>query len=147
MKKERRILLMCLLFLTGCVSTKPKLGIENGALTKCPGTPNCVSSMEAKDSSYIEPIIVMGTQQEVKEKILEILGQIKNTNIVVTEDNYIRAEFKSNFFHFIDDVEFYFPYTDSKEIIIHVRSASRVGHSDFGVNRERIELLRNKLSH
>lgn len=48
-------------------------------------------------------------------------------------------------FRFVDDVEFYFPETTSKEIIIHVRSASRIGYSDFGVNRKRIEDIRKKL--
>ena len=69
---------------------------------------------------------------------------MKRCKIKVVEDNYIRAEFTSKVFRFVDDVEFYFPDTKSKETIIHVRSASRVGHSDFGVNRKRIEQIRSK---
>lgn len=63
----------------------------------------------------------------------------------MVEDNYIRAEFVSKIFRFVDDVEFYFPDKKSKELLIHVRSASRVGYSDLGVNRKRIEQIRRKL--
>jgi uncharacterized protein (DUF1499 family) len=70
---------------------------------------------------------------------------LKQSKIVVVEDNYIRAEFVSKIFRFVDDVEFYFPDKKSKELLIHVRSASRVGYSDLGVNRKRIEQIRRKL--
>ena len=123
----------------------PKLGIENGQLAQCPTTPNCVNSQAKDKKHFIDPILITGTPLEAKKHILKILNELKQSKIKVVEDNYIRAEFASKVFRFIDDVEFYFPDTKSKEMIIHVRSASRVGYSDFGVNRKRIEQIRSKL--
>ena len=143
--KKLIYLQMSLLLLTGCVSVKPLLGINNAKLKECPNTPNCVSSMTDDPAYYIEPIIITGTQKEIKKEIISVVNSLENTNIIISEDNYIRVEVHSNFFHFIDDVEFYFPETKSEDIVIHVRSASRVGYSDLGVNRERIELIRSKL--
>lgn len=122
----------------------PKLGIKNGQLTQCPTTPNCVNSQVKDKKHYIEPIITTGTPLEVKDHILKIFNELKRSKIIVAEDNYIRAEFTSKVFRFVDDVEFYFPDTKSKEMTIHVRSASRVGYSDLGVNRKRIEQFRSK---
>jgi uncharacterized protein (DUF1499 family) len=70
---------------------------------------------------------------------------MRSTTLRRDWDNYIRAEFVSKIFRFVDDVEFYFPDKKSKELLIHVRSASRVGYSDLGVNRMRIEQIRRKL--
>ena len=144
MNKQIQIVLTSLILLTGCTGTISKLGIENGQLTQCPTTPNCVNSQAKDKKHYIEPILTTGTPLEVKSHILKILNESNSTKIIVTEDNYIRAEFSSKVFHFVDDIEFFFPDTKSKEITIHVRSASRVGHSDLGVNRKRIERIRNK---
>lgn len=146
MFKRISSLLIFLILLTGCAGIKPNLGIENGQLSQCPTTPNCVSSMTTDKEYYIDPIVTSGNPLEVKQQILNILNEFKNTTIVVSENNYIRAEFSSTYFHFIDDVEFYFPETKSEEMIIHVRSASRVGQSDFGVNRKRIEQIRAKFN-
>jgi uncharacterized protein (DUF1499 family) len=65
---------------------------------------------------------------------------MKRCRIIAMDDHYIHAEFTSAFFRFVDDVEFYF---DSEAKIIHMRSASRIGYSDFGVNRKRLEKLRS----
>jgi uncharacterized protein (DUF1499 family) len=130
---------------TGCTGTIPDLGVENGKLKQCPSTPNCVSSQAKDKKHFIEPIFITATPLEAKNYILKILNELKQAKIVVVEDNYIRAEFASKIFRFIDDVEFYFPDKKSKELLIHVRSASRVGYSDLGVNRKRIEQIRSKL--
>ena len=122
----------------------PDLKIENEQLTQCPKTPNCVYSQAKDKQHFIEPILTTGTPLEVKHHILKILNELKRSKIIVAEDNYIRAEFTSKVLRFVDDVEFYFPDTKSKEMTIHVRSASRVGHSDLGVNRKRIEQIRSK---
>jgi uncharacterized protein (DUF1499 family) len=124
----------------------PDLGIENGQLKQCPKTPNCVNSQTKDKKHFIEPILIAATQLEAKNDILKILTEYNQSKIAVVEDNYIRAEFISKIFRFIDDVEFYFPKTKSRILIIHVRSASRVGYSDLGVNRKRIERIRNKLA-
>ena len=144
MNKQFQIVLISFILLTGCKETIPKLGIENGKLMQCPSTPNCVNSQAKDKKHFIEPILSTGSPLEAKKHILKILNDLKRCKIKVVEDNYIRAEFTSKVFRFVDDVEFYFPDTKSKETIIHVRSASRVGHSDFGVNRKRIEQIRSK---
>jgi uncharacterized protein (DUF1499 family) len=64
----------------------------------------------------------------------------------VNEENYIHAEFTSLVFRFVDDVEFLFSQERDGEVSIDIRSASRVGHSDFGVNRKRMEDIRGKLN-
>lgn len=140
-----QIILISLLLLTGCSGAVPKLGIDNGQLSPCSSKPNCVNSQATDEKHYIDPIVTSETSSEVKKHILEILNKFRNTTIIETENNYIRAEFTSTVFHFVDDVEFYFPDIESKEMIIYARSASRIGYSDLGVNRKRIEKIRSKL--
>ena len=129
----------------------PELGINNGRLMQCPSTPNCVNSQANDEKHYIEPIVVTGTAPVVKNRILNVLNQLERSKIVIAEDNYVRATFTSKVFRFVDDVEFYFPDitspdTKSKEITVHMRSASRVGYSDLGANRKRLEDIRSKLT-
>jgi len=135
---------MSFLLLTGCTGKMPKLGVQDGQLTQCPTKPNCVNSQAKDTEHFIEPILFTGTQIETKEHILRILNEIKRSETKVVEQDYIRAEFTSAVFRFVDEVEFYFPEAQSQEMLIHVRSASRVGYTDFGVNRKRIEKIRNK---
>ena len=131
--------------ITGCSGNLPELGVHHGQLMKCPGTPNCVNSQAPDEKHFVQPIRFIGTQQEARDLLLDVLKEWKRVNITAIEENYIRAEFTSAIFRFVDDVEFYFPGTTSNEMIIHVRSASRVGRSDLGVNRKRIEQIRSKV--
>lgn len=142
---KTQIVIISLLFLTGCSGEMSKLGINNGQLLECPQSPNCVNSQAKDNEHFIQPILFAGTSEEAQTHLLKILGEWKNSKITEIQHNYIRAEFVSKVFRFVDDVEFYFPETEEKEVVIHVRSASRVGHSDFGVNRKRIEEIRNHL--
>ena len=145
MIKKVKIVLLSLIILTGCSGNMPKLGVNNGNLMECPHTPNCVNSQAKDDEHLIQPILFIGRSEEAKARLIKILDELKRTKVVVAQNNYIHAEFVSKVFRFIDDVEFYFPETEGKETTIHVRSASRVGHSDFGVNRKRIEQFRSLL--
>ncbi len=122
----------------------PQLGINNGQLMPCPKTPNCVNSQVTDGKHFIQPIHFIGTQQEAQDRLLKILKAWKRTKITTVQGNYIRAEFTSKIFRFVDDVEFYFPATKTEKITIHIRSASRVGYSDLGANRKRIEQIRSK---
>ncbi len=122
-----------------------ELGVTNGHLMECPHTPNCVNSQAKEDEHLIQPILFIGTSKEVQTRLLKILNEWTHAQIIVIQANYIRAEFVSKVFRFIDDVEFYFPETEEPKTTIHIRSASRVGHSDFGVNRKRIEQIRSLL--
>jgi uncharacterized protein (DUF1499 family) len=123
----------------------PKLGIENGQLMPCPKSPNCVNSQAVDEKHAIQSLQFPGTQQEANAALTKVLKGWNRTNIVVAENDYIRVEFTSMIFRFVDDVEFYFPVTEAGTTVIHVRSASRVGYSDFGVNRKRIETIRGEL--
>ena len=144
MKKTNLVVMLSLIMLTGCSGTKPDLGVNNGELMPCPKTPNCVNSQAADEKHYIKPIYFAGTQQEAKSRLLKILASEKRTKILTAQANYIRVEFTSTLFRFVDDVEFYFPEKQAAETVIHIRSASRVGYSDLGANRKRIEKIRSK---
>jgi len=144
MIKINPIFMVSLLFLAGCSGAKPELGINNGKLVPCPETPNCVSSQAGAEEHYIKPITFTGTQQEAKTRLLNIIQSEKRTKILISRDNYIRVEFTSALFGFVDDVEFYFPENQVDDKVIHIRSSSRVGYSDLGINRKRIEKIRSK---
>ncbi|MBA6326382.1 DUF1499 domain-containing protein [Colwellia sp. MB02u-6] len=144
MNKLTQVVFTSFILLTGCAVKAPNLGVENGQLTQCPDKPNCVNSFSNNEKHYIKPIIINGKRLEIKKDIVDIVNQLKNSKVTVTENNYVRAEFTSKVFGFVDDVEFYFPETKSKGTSIHIRSGSRVGYSDFNVNRERIETIRLK---
>jgi len=129
----------CTLLTAGCWGSRPSSpGVEKGKFKKCPDTPNCVSSQE-DGSHFIEPIKYSGTLEDAQRALLDILRNMKRTEVTTSEEKYIHAESTSLLFRFVDDVEF---YLDDSAKLIHVRSASRVGHSDFGVNRKRVEEIR-----
>ena len=115
--------------------------IENNMLiTPCPKTPNCVSSVD-DDGHFIHPIRFTGSAVNAQYRLLNILYKLNRVRVVRFEEHYIKAEFTSSILRFTDDVEFYF---DDRKKVIHVKSASRVGFSDLGVNRRRIEMIRNR---
>ena len=114
-------------------------GIQNGHLSSCPSSPNCVVSQDGDPEHYIEPITYKGDRNSAKEALLQVLAVVPRTEVVEQTDNYIHSESKSRIFKFIDDSEFYFP---AEQKIIHLRSAARTGESDLGVNRRRIEQIR-----
>jgi uncharacterized protein (DUF1499 family) len=109
------------------------LGVKDGRLAPCKRTPNCVSSQASPHDAqhYIAPI--HGSLQRARKAVE---GMPRATVIDATE-TYLYAEFRSRLLRYVDDVELYFDGT-----VIHVRSASRLGRRDFGVNRSRVEALR-----
>jgi uncharacterized protein (DUF1499 family) len=116
------------------------LGIKLGHLASCPASPNCVVTQDAADAKHaIDPITYHVDRNEAKKVLLKVLSVVPRTEVIEETDNYIHALSKSRIFKFVDDVEFYFPANDS---IIHMRSASRLGDSDFGVNRRRLQQIR-----
>jgi len=144
MNKQFSIILISLVFFMSCSATIPKLGVNSGQFMPCPEKPNCVSSQATDEEHFIQPIEFSGTLQDAHERLLQILKSTKRTKIITIQENYIRVEFTSKLFRFTDDVEFYFPAANPETIIIHFRSASRIGHSDLGANRKRIEQIRDK---
>jgi uncharacterized protein (DUF1499 family) len=108
-------------------------------LSPCPDSPNCVSSLSTDPARLIEPLRYTGNLADVRQKLIDLLKNSKRTRLISVEMDYIHAEFRSLIFNFVDDIEFYF---SSEDRIIHLRSASRTGYYDFGVNRRRVERLR-----
>ena len=131
---------LCVVFIVGCNGPRPSsIGLRDGSLAPCPERPNCVSSKAGDKRHFVEPFAYTSGKDEAFEALKRILSTQQKANVVEEKDNYIYVEFKSKFFRFVDDVEFYFP---ADEPVIHVRSASRLGYSDLGVNRRRVERLR-----
>ncbi|MEH2087492.1 DUF1499 domain-containing protein [Nostoc sp.] len=115
------------------------LGISNGKLASCPNSPNCVSSHSPDASHQIAPLTFTSTPEEAITNLKQIIESLPRTKIITESKDYLYAEFKSALLGFVDDVEF---YLDRSANVIHVRSASRLGQSDLGVNRKRIETIR-----
>ena len=124
--------------------TRPaNLGVRNGSLKAAPSSPNAVSSEATSGYAQIAPLAYKGTQEQAMNALKAIVESTQHTHIVEMKPDYLYAEYTSALLGFVDDVEFYFPRGAN---IIHVRSASRLGHSDFGVNRKRIEGIRARLA-
>ena len=110
------------------------------ALKPCPSSPNCVSSLAKEDPAHrVPPLKWTGGLDQAKARLRQAVLGAGNATFVVEEDTYWHIEFRSRVFRFVDDVEFLF---DTSARLIHVRSASRVGRSDLGVNRARVEKIR-----
>ncbi|MBD2566452.1 DUF1499 domain-containing protein [Anabaena lutea] len=127
------------MFMLPAVTSAAGLGIESGHLASCPASPNCVVSQNADAKHSIEPIPYHLDHDTAREILLKVLTVVPRTEVIEQTDNYIHALSKSRIFKFVDDVEFYLPADES---VIHIRSASRVGDSDLGVNRRRMEQIR-----
>jgi uncharacterized protein (DUF1499 family) len=127
-----------LLTVLSCASNPPKVQLVDGKLRACPKSPNCVSSESDSPSSRVEPLTFQGPPEkawsDLKETIRELGGKIQEEH-----DGFLWATFTSRVFRFVDDVEFRMV---SAHGMIHVRSGSRVGYSDLGVNRRRVKKMR-----
>ena len=127
-------------FFIGCSGIRPvNLGVKDGKLLPCPSSPNCVSSQSSDKEHFIEPLRYTSSRADAMADLKKIVHQMKRTAIVSETGNYLHVEFTSALWRFVDDVEFWF---DENAHVIHVRSASRVGNSDMGVNRKRIGEIR-----
>ena len=113
------------------------LGVNEGKLAACPGTPNCVNSQATDAQSKIDALPSVSIAE-----IKGVVEAMEGTTIIESNDSYLYAEFKSKLMGFVDDVEF---YRDSAANAVQVRSASRLGKSDLKVNRKRVEEIRSKL--
>lgn len=153
MKMTRRKLwlsvwiLLPVLFVSGLLimslfSKRPdNLGLTEGRLRACPSSPNCVCSYsESADTEHhIEPLEIPERFEQPMEALVKVLESLPRTTIVTREENYLHTEFTSRLLRFVDDVEFQILPDENQ---IHVRSASRVGYSDLGANRKRVEQIR-----
>jgi uncharacterized protein (DUF1499 family) len=117
----------------------PDLGVRDGRLAPCPEKPNCVCTQAADAAHHIEPLTYDGAPEQAMAHLKAALATLPRTRIVTETPDYLHAECTSLVFRFVDDMEF---LIDRERKVIHFRSASRVGHSDLGVNRRRMERLR-----
>ena len=115
------------------------MGIRNGRLSVCPASPNCVSSDAADGAHAVAPLQLIVAPPDGWRAVRTVLDSMPRTKIVSSTDDYLHAECSSAVFGFVDDLEL---HLRPGENLIAVRSAARLGYSDFGVNRKRVESLR-----
>lgn len=117
-------------------------GLQDGRLHPCPETPNCVCSEFPGEVAFIAPLMVEGdvgaAWSRAQRVVLAMGGKISRL-----DDDYLAATFQTALFRFVDDVEL---RRDSEAGLIHIRSASRVGRSDLGANRKRVEAFRRRFN-
>jgi uncharacterized protein (DUF1499 family) len=118
----------------------PNLGVKDNRLSPCHSSPNCVSSQSDDEKHKMDPIRFTCTSGEAMDRLKKIVQMMERTALVREAPDYLHVEFRT-LLGFIDDVEFYF---DGSQKVIHLRSASRVGYWDLGVNRRRIESIRTE---
>lgn len=129
-----------LLGLVGCAGDRPtNLGVKAGLLAQCPSSPNCVSSQASDEHHRIAPLPFSGDPYAAFARLKRIVFSRSDTTTVEDLPDYLRIELRTLLF--IDDGEFLLDQTNN---VIHVRSASRLGYSDFGKNGSRIEEIRSQ---
>jgi uncharacterized protein (DUF1499 family) len=111
------------------------IGLKDGKLSPCPKSPNCVSSQSSDPQHKIEALSFLGSREQTMEALLEVVRKMKRTTVISQRDDYLHVEYRTKM-GFVDDAEF---YLDESSATVHFRSASRVGYSDLGVNRKRME--------
>ncbi len=133
-------LAVCLFFAYLSMTARaPESGLLEGRLRSCPEKPNCVcSEPETQASHRVQPLRFSGSSTRAWLKLQQKLSAMGGI-VVAEQPGYLHVEFRSRIFRFVDDLELRLQEQDG---LIHVRSASRVGYSDFGVNRKRVDKLR-----
>jgi uncharacterized protein (DUF1499 family) len=129
--------------LAACAGERPtNLGVLDGRLAVCPSSPNCVSSTADDQQHRIAPFICSGDPDTAFARLEQLLRQRRDTTVIETAPGYLRAEFRTTLF--VDDGEF---LLDRPHRVIQIRSASRLGYSDLGKNRSRMEEIRRDFDH
>jgi uncharacterized protein (DUF1499 family) len=128
------------ILLAACAGERPaNLGAKDGRLAACPSSPNCVSSQAADERHRIAPLAYTGDPDAAFTRLKQLLTRRKDTTIIEERAGYLRVELRTTFF--VDDGEF---LLDRERQFIQVRSASRLGYSDLGKNRSRLEEIREQ---
>ena len=135
--------LMLTMILWGCSGNPPERhNSESSGFLDCPDTPNCVSSLAKNPKYRVEPFKLKKDPKTSWDIVKKTVASLSRTKIVSADNSDIHAECKSMIFRFVDDITLHLTASNG---IIHIRSASRIGYSDLGVNRRRVENLRKKL--
>ena len=123
-----------------CAGTRPaNLGVKDARLAPCPSSPNCVSSDNADSSHRVPAFQLAMPPSEAWRALRATVANLPRTTIIAETDDYLHAECRSAFFGFVDDLELHLRPSQN---LIALRSAARLGHSDLGVNRKRVDTLR-----
>ena len=118
-------------------------GLIDGKLRPCPNSPNCVCSEFTEVEHAIEPLVISSDPIEAWSRLLDILNELPRTTIVRQTDHYLQAVVRTRILRFEDVLEFRLDPAASR---IQVRSASKVGYSDLGTNRRRVETIRKRFA-
>ena len=132
---QRLITSGLLIALTSCASHRELEGSD----MNCPDSPNCVSSLASDAAHFIAPLTFNDQPEAAMQRLKDAILSEKRVTLVKEQTNYLHAEVRSLIFRFVDDVEFTLV---PEQGVFQLRSFSRVGYSDFGVNRRRIERIR-----
>jgi len=137
------VLLIASIPLLSCSDKRPSaLGLSDSRLEPCPSSPNCFSSDDRDSAHKIAPFQLVKPANEVWSAVQDLVSKLPRTRIIKETEDYLHAECRSFLFGFVDDLGL---HLRPAEGIIAIRSAARSGYSDFGVNRRRIESLREAL--
>jgi uncharacterized protein (DUF1499 family) len=153
------LIIIALVIITGLIvgqlgllkgSPPTDLGVHDGRFKPPSSTPNSVSSQASlypdhpqRAYAEIAPLPLKGDASATLDRIASIIESMEGGKIVKREPGYIYAQFTTRLMKYVDDVEFWY---DPSAKVIQVRSASRLGSSDLGVNRKRIETIRQKFN-
>ncbi|MDD2219502.1 MAG: DUF1499 domain-containing protein [Desulfoplanes sp.] len=136
-------IVLLVLFAGGCRSSSlPDVLEAPVGLDQCPQSPNCVFSGDRDAEHAILPWRIKGDLVTGWERICAEVVVLPRTTIVQKTPVYVHAECRSLIFRFVDDLEC---LLDPQSGVVAIRSSSRKGYSDFGVNRRRLETLRETL--
>jgi len=150
MKRLRKMLIgtgIAFVILVGVIlvlnsrSQPAAIGVTDGKLAACPQSPNCVSTQTDQSEKQMESLKFTGSVDQTREKIKAILKSMLRTRLVTQSNNYLHYEVRSLLMRYVDDVEF---LIDPEKKQIDFRSASRIGYSDLGANRTRMETITRK---
>ena len=141
---SQKTILLSMLFLATLAhgATEGELGVKDYRLASCPDSPNCVCTLDNGEEHAMAPYRYRKTLDEAKAILKQVFSERSRTELVQEEAAYLHYEVRSLLFRFVDDVEILF---DDASKTIHFRSASRMGYSDFGANRRRMEEVRSLL--
>ena len=126
-----------MLSLSACAGL-PSQRASDGSLPDCGDASNCVSSTASNPDQFIAPLRYSGSREAAQRALAKIIGQMRGGAVMENETGYMRVEFESAVFGFVDDVQFLL----MDDRTIQVRSTSRSTSLDLGVSRQRIERIR-----
>lgn len=137
--KFKTLFYLTVMILSTAPQAKP---VAENQFPSCPNSPNCVSSLATDTEHFIAPFKITSNIEEAWMALKKALISQSRTMITNETDRTLHAQATSLVFRFVDNVD---AMLDVDAKLIHIRSASRTGYSDFGVNRKRVEMLRSQL--